>query len=152
METFKSRICTPPLFWQLFQISLAVLRICENKDADLLGGDCEADQRLCFRYTESTIPLLPKSEISSLKLSSVAVQPGLCRTISETLKTGFLTKRLIYNCKAADWNMEPANGSGKPAHMCSLLHKASMLSHISWKQTNGLVKLHCGMHLRRIIE
>ena len=26
----------------------------------------EADQRLCFRYTDSTIPLLPKSEISSL--------------------------------------------------------------------------------------
>ena len=26
----------------------------------------EADQRLCFRYTDSTIPLLPKVEISSL--------------------------------------------------------------------------------------
>ena len=26
----------------------------------------EADQCLCFRYTDSTIPLLPKSEISSL--------------------------------------------------------------------------------------
>ena len=26
----------------------------------------EADQRLCFRYTDGTIPLLPKSEISSL--------------------------------------------------------------------------------------
>ena len=25
-----------------------------------------ADQRLCFRYTDSTIPLLPYSEISSL--------------------------------------------------------------------------------------
>ena len=25
-----------------------------------------ADQRLCFRYTDSTIPLLPKYEISSL--------------------------------------------------------------------------------------
>ena len=30
--------------------------IFENKDAD-------QDQRLCFRYTDSTIPLLPKSEI-----------------------------------------------------------------------------------------
>ena len=35
--------------------------ICENKDADR-----EADQRLCFRYTDSTTPLLPKSKISSL--------------------------------------------------------------------------------------
>ena len=36
-----------------------------NKDADQLRCNREADQRLCFRYTESTIPLLPKSEISS---------------------------------------------------------------------------------------
>ena len=40
--------------------------ICENKDADQLRGNPEADQRLCFRYTDSTIPLLPKYEISSL--------------------------------------------------------------------------------------
>ena len=37
--------------------------ICENKDADQLRGNREADQRLCFRYTDSTIPLLSKSEI-----------------------------------------------------------------------------------------
>ena len=40
--------------------------ICENKDADQLRGNREADQRLCFRYIDSTIPLLSKSEISSL--------------------------------------------------------------------------------------
>ena len=40
--------------------------ICENKEADQLRGNHEADQRLCFRYTDSTIPLLPKSKISSL--------------------------------------------------------------------------------------
>ena len=68
--------------------------ICENKDEDQLLGNREADQRLCFRYTDSTIPLLPKYEISSLQPSSVAVQPGLCRTRSETSKTGFLTMRL----------------------------------------------------------
>ena len=39
--------------------------ICENKDADQLRGNREADQRLCFRYTDSTIPLLYKSEMSS---------------------------------------------------------------------------------------
>ena len=39
----------------------------ENKDADQLRGNREADQRLCFRYTDSTIPLLPnpKFEASS---------------------------------------------------------------------------------------
>ena len=40
--------------------------ICENKDADQLRSNREADQRLCFRYRDSTILLLPKSEISSL--------------------------------------------------------------------------------------
>ena len=40
--------------------------ICENKDADQFRGNREADQRLCFRYKERTIRLLPKSEISSL--------------------------------------------------------------------------------------
>ena len=39
---------------------------CENKDADQLRGKREADQRLCFRYMDSTIPRLFKSEISSL--------------------------------------------------------------------------------------
>ena len=38
----------------------------ENKDADQLRGNREAEQRLCFHYTDSTIPLLPKSKISSL--------------------------------------------------------------------------------------
>ena len=54
--------------------------ICENKDAD----NREADQRLCFRYLDSTIPLLPKYKISSLSPSPVAVQPGLFQTWSET--------------------------------------------------------------------
>ena len=35
----------------------------ENKDAHQLRSNCEADQRLCFRYTDSTIPLLSKSKI-----------------------------------------------------------------------------------------
>ena len=33
----------------------------KNKDADQLRGNREADQRLCFRYSDSTIPLLHKS-------------------------------------------------------------------------------------------
>ena len=63
--------------------------ICENKDADQLRGNREADQRLCFRYIDSRIPLLSKSEIKSFQSSSVAVQPGLCRPWSETPKTDY---------------------------------------------------------------
>ena len=59
--------------------------ICENKGADQLRSNCKADQRLCFRYMDSTIPLLSKSKISSicsLWPVSVAGQAGLCRTWS----------------------------------------------------------------------
>ena len=53
--TYLSRVVRKPAFC-----------ICENKDADQLHGNREADQRLCFRYKDSTIPFLSKSEISSL--------------------------------------------------------------------------------------
>ena len=35
------------------------LFIYENKDADQLRSKCEAEQRLCFRYKDSTIIFLP---------------------------------------------------------------------------------------------
>ena len=60
--------------------------ICENKDAEQLRDNHEADQRLWFRYIDSTIHLLSKFELSSLNQISVhvAVQPDLCRTRSKT--------------------------------------------------------------------
>ena len=58
--------------------------ICENKDADQLRDNREADQPLSFRYTDSTLPLLLKSEISSFKPASLTTQPNLCQTCSET--------------------------------------------------------------------
>ena len=58
--------------------------ICENKGADQLRGNREADQRLCFRYSDSTIPPLLNSKISSFQPASVAEQAGLCRTWSKT--------------------------------------------------------------------
>ena len=55
--------------------------LCENKAADQLRSNCKADQRLCFRYTDSTISLLHKSEHpASFLRSFVAVQTGLSRT------------------------------------------------------------------------
>ena len=35
--------------------------------ADQLRSYCEADRRLCFHYTNGTIPLLPKFEILRFK-------------------------------------------------------------------------------------
>ena len=62
---------------------------CENKDADQLRGNHEANQCLRLGYTDSTIPLLPKSKILSLCPPSVAVHPGLCRTCVGNLEDRF---------------------------------------------------------------
>ena len=67
----------------------------ENKGSDQLRGNREADQRVCFHYMDSTIPLVLKSKISSFQLASVTVQAGLFWTWSETQIVGFLTHRLI---------------------------------------------------------
>ena len=63
----------------------------ENKGAGQLRSNCEAEQLLCFRYTDSTIPLLSKSKFSSLYPSSMTVQPGLCRTWSQL-------KLFVFSC------------------------------------------------------
>ena len=44
--------------------------ICENKDADQLRSYCTADQRLCFRYTDNTIPLLSNPNFKPLAIFS----------------------------------------------------------------------------------
>ena len=62
---------TAMIFFGLININLRRnmrkpnFRLCENKGADQLCSNCTADQRLCFRYSDSTIPLLPESEILS---------------------------------------------------------------------------------------
>ena len=75
--------------------------IWENKDADQLCSNCTADQRLCFRNSDSAIPLLLKSEISSFLLFSVLVQVGLCQTCSETTLLVF-PRGGSNNCRQSD--------------------------------------------------
>ena len=52
---YKSRVVRKPAFC-----------LCKNKGADQLQCNHAADQRICFCYTDSTIPFLSKSIISSL--------------------------------------------------------------------------------------
>ena len=74
--------------------------LCENKGADQLCSNCEADQRLCFRYRNSTISHLLISKISNFLHSSGTVQASLCRTGSEFPKTGFLaSSRALYRLR-----------------------------------------------------
>ena len=49
----------------------------KNKGTDQLRGNHTADQHLCFRYIDSSIPPFPNSAISNRQPSLVAVQPGL---------------------------------------------------------------------------
>ena len=79
--------------------------ICENKDADQLRGNREADQHLCFRYTDSTIPLLPKSEISSPSNFVWLYSPVCVGTWSETPKTGFLRMRPIRSLRGTHFEI-----------------------------------------------
>ena len=65
--------------------------ICENKGADQLHSNCEADQCLHFLYMDSTIPLLLKPQISSFKPVSVTVHLGLCQTWPKTTM-------LVFSC------------------------------------------------------
>ena len=71
-----------------------VFCICENKGADQLHGNRAADQRFCFPFIDSTIPLLLNPKFRVLWLYC---EPRLCRTLSETPKTGFLKMGLINN-------------------------------------------------------
>ena len=64
--------------------------MCENKSADQLCSNCTADQRLCFRFVDSTSPRLPKSQISIFLPPSVTVQVGSCQIWLETPNAGFL--------------------------------------------------------------
>ena len=62
----------------------------ENKVADQLRSYCEADQHLCFRYTDSAIPLLSKPlTICDCTAQFLSDQVG-------THIVGFLTHRLIF--------------------------------------------------------
>ena len=66
--TFLSPYIVPPYERRYMSLVMRkpVFCICENKNADQLRDNRDADQHFCFRYTDSTNPLLPKSEISSL--------------------------------------------------------------------------------------
>ena len=69
----------------------------ENKDADQLRGNREADQRLCFRYSDSTIPLLRNFKILTLFCDCT---DRFVSDLFENHIVGFPTRRLVWErCK-----------------------------------------------------
>ena len=63
--------------------------LCENKGVDQLRSNCEADQRLCFSYTDSTISLLLKSQISSYIARAKLLINCMVTAIHQYIKQGF---------------------------------------------------------------
>ena len=63
--------------------------LCENKGADQLRSNCEADQRFCFHYGDSTFPLLIYPKLQASSFFSGTVQASLSWTRSELPKDQF---------------------------------------------------------------
>ena len=76
--------------------------ICKNKGADQLRGNREADQRLCFRYTDSTIPL----EGCSVNTSSIrpnTTSKNLSDQFPEwTYNRLFIIRVIVYTIPASE--------------------------------------------------
>ena len=87
--------------------------IFENKDADQLCGYRTADQRLCFLYIDSTIPLFPKSQISRLWPFSVAVQFDL------SVGPGQKPRRQVFSRCGSFYNCRCGKCVGDPRAKCS---------------------------------
>ena len=125
--------------------------ICENKRR----SNREADQRLCFRYIDSVIPLLSKSDISSFYQSSVTVQTGLCRTWSETPKTGFLTTRLIYTCTICSksvYEKQHYTGYMTAHHIITLCHMTVQNAKTSFSFKSNFIRPHAFQQLLDIFQ
>ena len=103
----------------------------ENKGADQLCSKCKYDQRLCFHYMDSTIPLLLKSKTSCFYPSSEAAQTDLCQTWSETLK---------FSLVAAQIKTDRLGSKGENAASCRLWSLRSQSS-ASMQQTGRV--FHC---------
>ena len=81
--------------------------ICEIKDVDQLRGNHEADQRLCFRYTDSILPLLARLLAHFCDCTAWFVSDLFRNHI-----VGFL-RRLLICCNAKILMNDPIN------HLCT---------------------------------
>ena len=76
--------------------------ICENKGADQLRSNCAADQSLCFRFKDSTIPLLPNPNFQAssnlLRMySPISVEPGRKPRRQVFMRHGSLSATVVIN-------------------------------------------------------
>ena len=70
----------------------------ENKGADQLRSNHEADQRLCFRYSDSTIPSLLNSKFQ-------ASSSFLCLYRPVCVRPGRKPRRPNFSCRGSDYKI-----------------------------------------------
>ena len=73
---------------------------CENKDADQLCSNCTADQCLCFRFPDSTIPVLLEAKRNKLLAFFCDCTGRFVPKLVGRPKTGFLMSQ-IYSIHVA---------------------------------------------------
>ena len=64
--------------------------ICENKDVDQLRGHREADQRLCFHFTDSSFAVIAKL------ISPLFSLCRICKAKTKALISFGKTAKLVY--------------------------------------------------------
>ena len=74
-----------------------------KKDTNQLFGNYEANQRLCFRYTDSTIPLISKSDIPNAVFQK-RFSGYLSRDIEADLPVAYIGLQLV---------LQPSQGATK---------------------------------------
>ena len=89
--------------------------ICKNKDADQLRGNHEADQRLCFRYTDSSILILPKLKFQASSYNPLWLHSVVC------VGPGRKPRRLVFSQRGSNVTLNKyfAVDSGEPVPPCS---------------------------------
>ena len=88
--------------------------ICETKGADQLRGNREADQRLCFRYSDSTVPLLLKRNFKILALFFACTGRFVSDLFGNHI-VGFPTRRLKSNSLGPSYS----TGADTASHIVS---------------------------------
>ena len=88
-------LITAAVIWAFSRENLST-EICEQQRRRPACASAQTDQCFCYSILESNKSNLNAREISIFLLVSAAEETGLCLTLSETPKPGFLATRPIY--------------------------------------------------------
>ena len=117
--------------------------LCENKGADQLPSNWEADQRLCFRYTDSTMSLLLKSEISSCTDRFVSdlvrnTEDLFSRLAAHVMHTCFSSVIILSKCLLMKLHPRNLSRGDRGMYSCCSILGFRRVSNASWERSVGM--------------